>query len=77
MQFVGKPLDEATLNKIVHHTSFDVMKDNPMANRAGVPLSVMDQSISPFMRKGKTACSLKLSIWGIANDGQPNNWLWI
>ncbi|KAH0626342.1 hypothetical protein JD844_001278 [Phrynosoma platyrhinos] len=52
MQFIGKQLDEATLDMIIHQTSFEVMKDNPMANRAGVPLSIMDQSISPFMRKG-------------------------
>ncbi|XP_063157486.1 sulfotransferase 1C2-like isoform X2 [Candoia aspera] len=52
MQFIGKQLDMATLDKIVHHTSFEVMKHNPMVNRTGVPLSVMDQSISPFMRKG-------------------------
>ncbi|XP_053250126.1 sulfotransferase 1C2-like [Podarcis raffonei] len=52
MQFIGKQLDEATVVKIVRHTSFEAMKDNPMANRAGVPLSVMDLSISPFMRKG-------------------------
>ncbi|XP_034275698.1 sulfotransferase 1C2-like isoform X1 [Pantherophis guttatus] len=52
MQFIGKQLDMATLDKIVHHTSFEVMKQNPMVNRANAPLSVMDQSISPFMRKG-------------------------
>lgn len=52
IQFIGKQLDVATLDKIVHHTSFEVMKQNPMVNRANAPLSVMDQSISPFMRKG-------------------------
>ncbi|XP_065450505.1 sulfotransferase 1C2-like isoform X2 [Chrysemys picta bellii] len=51
-RFLGKNLDQELLEKIVYHTSFDVMKDNPMANRSGVPLSIMDQSISPFMRKG-------------------------
>uniref|UniRef100_A0A8C6Y4G9 Sulfotransferase n=1 Tax=Naja naja TaxID=35670 RepID=A0A8C6Y4G9_NAJNA len=51
-QFIGKQLDMATLDKIVHYTSFEVMKHNHMVNRANVPLSVMDQSISPFMRKG-------------------------
>uniref|UniRef100_A0A8D0L325 Sulfotransferase n=1 Tax=Sphenodon punctatus TaxID=8508 RepID=A0A8D0L325_SPHPU len=52
MQFMGKYLDETTLDKVVHHTSFEIMKDNHMVNRAGVPLTIMDQSISPFMRKG-------------------------
>uniref|UniRef100_A0A8D2LQQ7 Sulfotransferase n=1 Tax=Varanus komodoensis TaxID=61221 RepID=A0A8D2LQQ7_VARKO len=52
MQFIGKQLDEVTLDKIVHHTSFDIMKNNPLVNRANVPMSIMDQSISPFMRKG-------------------------
>ncbi|XP_039186411.1 sulfotransferase 1C2-like isoform X2 [Crotalus tigris] len=52
MQFIGKQLDVAIVDKIVHHTSFEVMKHNPMVNRANAPLSVMDQSISPFMRKG-------------------------
>uniref|UniRef100_A0A8C0GTZ5 Sulfotransferase n=1 Tax=Chelonoidis abingdonii TaxID=106734 RepID=A0A8C0GTZ5_CHEAB len=51
-QFLGKNLDQELLEKIVYHTSFDVMKDNPMANRSGIPVSIMDQSISPFMRKG-------------------------
>uniref|UniRef100_A0A8C4WFY4 Sulfotransferase n=1 Tax=Gopherus evgoodei TaxID=1825980 RepID=A0A8C4WFY4_9SAUR len=51
-QFLGKNLDQELLDKIVYHTSFDVMKDNPMANRSGVPRSFMDLSISPFMRKG-------------------------
>ncbi|XP_038260107.1 sulfotransferase 1C2-like [Dermochelys coriacea] len=51
-QFLEKNLDQELLEKIVYHTSFDVMKDNPMANRSGVALSIMDQSISPFMRKG-------------------------
>ncbi|XP_013917559.1 PREDICTED: sulfotransferase 1C4-like [Thamnophis sirtalis] len=52
MQFIGKQLDVAILDKIVHHTSFEVMKHNPMVNRANAPQYVMDQSISPFMRKG-------------------------
>ncbi|ETE68661.1 Sulfotransferase 1C2, partial [Ophiophagus hannah] len=32
-QFIGKQVDMATLDKIVHHTSFEVMKQNPMVNR--------------------------------------------
>ncbi|XP_072597631.1 sulfotransferase 1C2 isoform X5 [Vulpes vulpes] len=52
MQFMGKNLDETVLDKIVQETSFEKMKENPMVNRSTVPKSILDQSISPFMRKG-------------------------
>ncbi|XP_006037635.2 sulfotransferase 1C2-like [Alligator sinensis] len=51
-QFIGQPLVPAALERVVHHTSFEVMRANPATNRASAPRSVLDQSISPFMRKG-------------------------
>uniref|UniRef100_A0A2K6FBT5 Sulfotransferase n=1 Tax=Propithecus coquereli TaxID=379532 RepID=A0A2K6FBT5_PROCO len=51
-EFTGKKLDDKVLEKIVHHTSFDVMKQNPMANYSTLPTEIMNHSISPFMRKG-------------------------
>ncbi|XP_012889719.1 PREDICTED: sulfotransferase 1C2-like [Dipodomys ordii] len=52
IKFMGKNLDETVLNTIVQETAFEKMKENPMTNRSTVPKSMMDQSISPFMRKG-------------------------
>uniref|UniRef100_F1LZI5 Sulfotransferase n=1 Tax=Rattus norvegicus TaxID=10116 RepID=F1LZI5_RAT len=52
MQFMGKNLDEEVVDKIVLETSFEKMKDNPLTNFSTIPKTIMDQSISPFMRKG-------------------------
>ncbi|KAJ7319740.1 hypothetical protein JRQ81_019251 [Phrynocephalus forsythii] len=52
MQFLEKELEKDVLDKIIHYTQFEVMKSNPMANYTYVPPEIMDQTISPFMRKG-------------------------
>ncbi|XP_044303218.1 sulfotransferase family cytosolic 1B member 1-like isoform X2 [Varanus komodoensis] len=52
MQFLGKDLEQSVVDKIAYSTRFEIMKDNPTTNYRMVPAAVMDQSISPFMRKG-------------------------
>ncbi|XP_068102659.1 sulfotransferase 1C1-like [Hyperolius riggenbachi] len=52
-KFMEQEVSDEVLETIHHHTSFEVMKDNPMANFTTLPSEVFDQSISKFMRKGK------------------------
>lgn len=45
-------VSDEVISKIVELTSFEKMKDNPMANYTCIPAPVFDHSKSAFMRKG-------------------------
>ncbi|XP_004648784.2 sulfotransferase 1 family member D1-like, partial [Octodon degus] len=51
LKFLEKDLSEETVNKILYHSSFNVMKQNPNANYTTLTKEEMDHSVSPFMRK--------------------------
>ncbi|XP_061823790.1 sulfotransferase 1C2-like [Nerophis lumbriciformis] len=51
MRYLDLSLSDDVISRIVELTSFEKMKENPMANYSSVP--VFDQSMSTFMRKGQ------------------------
>lgn len=52
MRYLDVSVSDEVISKIVELTSFEKMKDNPMANYTCVPAPVFDHSKSAFMRKG-------------------------
>ncbi|XP_078500024.1 sulfotransferase 1 family member D1-like [Lissotriton helveticus] len=52
LHFLEREVSDEVLEKILHHTSFQEMKSNPMANYRAFPDTLMDHNVSPFMRKG-------------------------
>ncbi|KAG5854747.1 hypothetical protein ANANG_G00041050 [Anguilla anguilla] len=52
-QYLDLSVTDDVIARIVEHTSFKVMKDNPMTNYTFIPKPIFDHSISPFMRKGE------------------------
>ncbi|XP_077130102.1 sulfotransferase 1C2-like [Ranitomeya variabilis] len=52
MKFLGKELSEDIVEKIYQSTTFKAMKENHMANYTTIPSTILDHTISPFMRKG-------------------------
>lgn len=53
IQFLGREPSKELVDKIVQHTSFQEMKNNPSTNYTILPDEIMNQKISPFMRKGE------------------------
>ncbi|XP_028836819.1 sulfotransferase family cytosolic 2B member 1-like [Denticeps clupeoides] len=51
-RFLGKDLSDEILEQVASHCSFKSMKDNAMSNYSLVPQDIMDNTKSPFMRKG-------------------------
>ncbi|XP_012785513.2 sulfotransferase 1 family member D1 [Ochotona princeps] len=52
IEFLDKDVPEETVDKIIYHSSFNVMKQNPTTNYTMLGKEQMDHSVSPFMRKG-------------------------
>lgn len=67
-QFLGKELSQAALEAVAQHTSFEAMRDNFSTNYRVVPSNLMDQGISPFMRKGERALG---PLWHTASPMGP------
>ncbi|XP_010770018.1 sulfotransferase 1C1-like [Notothenia coriiceps] len=53
MKYLDLSLSDEVISRIVELTSFEIMKENPMANYSCIPTHVFDNSVSPFMRKGQ------------------------
>uniref|UniRef100_F7DPF5 Sulfotransferase n=1 Tax=Xenopus tropicalis TaxID=8364 RepID=F7DPF5_XENTR len=53
LHFLKRELSEEVLEKIVHHTLFQTMSKNTMANYKTIPNELLNQTNTAFMRKGE------------------------
>ncbi|KAM4617139.1 LOW QUALITY PROTEIN: sulfotransferase 1 family member D1-like [Discoglossus pictus] len=53
LDFLERKISDETVDKIVHHTSFQEMKNNDMVNYKTIPNEMIDQTSITFMRKGE------------------------
>ncbi|XP_029417638.1 estrogen sulfotransferase, testis isoform-like isoform X2 [Nannospalax galili] len=54
IEFLERKPSEELVNKIIQHTSFQEMKNNPSTNYTTLPEEIMSHKVSSFMRKGIT-----------------------
>uniref|UniRef100_A0A8C6GIH0 Sulfotransferase n=1 Tax=Mus spicilegus TaxID=10103 RepID=A0A8C6GIH0_MUSSI len=52
IEFLERKPSAELVDRIVQHTSFQEMKNNPSTNYTMMPEEMMNQKVSPFMRKG-------------------------
>ncbi|XP_049645988.1 sulfotransferase 1E1-like [Suncus etruscus] len=52
IQFLGRKSSKELVDKIIQHTSFQEMKNNPSTNYTMLPDEMMNQKICSFIRKG-------------------------
>ncbi|XP_043303985.1 sulfotransferase 1E1-like isoform X3 [Cervus elaphus] len=52
IKFLGKETSDEIVDKIIKHTTFQEMKNNPSTNYETLPDEIMNHKVSPFMRKG-------------------------
>ncbi|CAJ0956492.1 unnamed protein product [Ranitomeya imitator] len=52
IKFLGKELDDAAIDSVVEHSSFQAMKNNPMSNYSAVPNAIFSKEHGSFHRKG-------------------------
>ncbi|GAB1289798.1 Sulfotransferase 1E1 [Apodemus speciosus] len=52
IEFLERKPSAELVDKIIQHTSFKEMKNNPTTNYTMMPEMMMNQKVSPFMRKG-------------------------
>ena len=66
LEFLGRKASDELVDKIIKHTSFQEMKNNPSTNYTTLPDEVMNQKVSPFMRKGEM-----LMLFAYIATGRP------